>query len=153
MSDVLLTWPEAQQAALVGVQRRLRALEHGRRHRHGYDGADNWTKHIEAAGAELALAKHLDRFWADSWAPDYDGDVGPEQVRHTARADNRLIVHRADPDNVRFWLVTGELPSYRVVGHIAGRDAKRDEYWTDPNTGRPAFFVPHAALLAPEELF
>lgn len=149
-TEVKLTWAEAQYATFVGVQRRLRALANGRQHRYGYDGADNWTRHIEAAGSELALAKLLDRYWADSSAPDHAGDVGREQVRHTSRKDGRLIIHLEDANGSRFWLAIGELPTYRFVGWIVAADAKRAEWWTDPGTGRPAFFVPHDALNAPD---
>lgn len=144
--QVRLTAEELQQVAFIGAQRRIRALANGRVHRHGYDGADNWSVHIEAAGAEMALAKARDRFWADSAAPDYHGDVGQRtQIRHTLRRNGSLIVHPDDPDDYALILVTGEAPDYLLPGWIWGREAKRDEWWRT-DTGRPAFFVPQAAL-------
>ena len=44
------------------------------------------------------------------------------------------------------------LPRVILCGWTRGRDGKREEYWTDPNTGRPAFFVPQEILLDMEEL-
>lgn len=144
---VKLTLEEGQEATRRGCQRRLRALRLGRQHRHGYDGADNWTAHIEAVGSEMAVAKLLGRYYVDTADPDYGGDVGARlQVRHTTLPNGRLIVHPSDPDDHFYVLVTGELPTYEVVGGLYARDCKREEWWTDPGTGRPAFFVPRDAL-------
>jgi hypothetical protein len=43
-------------------------------------------------------------------------------------------------------LVTGLAPVFILRGWIWGREGKRDEWWTDPACGRPAFFVPQNAL-------
>jgi hypothetical protein len=143
---VTLTADELIAAAHVGVMRRARALDKGRQHRHGYDGADNWSVHIEAAGAELAFAKAVNRYWADSPAPDYHGDVGKRtQVRHTLRAGGCLIAHPDDPDDYALILVTGQLPVFSVRGWLWGRECKREQWWRT-DTGRPAFFVPQDAL-------
>lgn len=144
---VRLTHEEALEAARRGAARKLRALALGRRHRWGYDGTDNWTAHIEAVGSEMAVAKLLGRYYVDTADPDYDGDVGARlQVRHTTRSTGRLIVHPTDPDDHFYVLVTGELPAYDIHGGMYARDCKREEWWTDPGTGRPAFFVPQDAL-------
>lgn len=152
MAEVRLTWAECEQAVIAGGHRRIRRLRNGTgdAHRWGYKGEDNWSAHIEAAGSEIAVAKVLDRYWFDDSAPDYEGDIGTGiQVRHTSRNDGRLIVHKEDPDQQVFYLVRGSLPKFDVVGHILGADAKQDEFWTDPGTGRPAFFVPAHALTPP----
>lgn len=39
--------------------------------------------------------------------------------------------------------------TYRVTGWIEGRAGKQAPYWRDPVGGRPAFFVPQAALCNP----
>lgn len=145
--EITLSWGEAHVAALVGVQRRLRALANGRQHRWGGNSANAWTVHIESAAAELAVARFCDRFWWASLAPSYNGDVSRDEVRHSMRRDARLIVHRDDPDEARFWLVVGEIPRFTIVGHIQGVEAKREEWWCDPGTGRAAFFVPQAQLV------
>jgi len=142
-----LTWSEVEHALLTGGHRRMRRLRAGSPHRWGYGGEDNWSAHIEAAAAEMATAKALGRYWADFTAPDHDGDIGAGvQVRQTARRDGRLIIHPEDEDDHRFYLVCGEAPAFEIVGWILGRDAKRPEWWTDPGTGRPAFFVARHAL-------
>lgn len=152
--EVRLTWAECEQAVIAGGHRRIRRLRAGtgEAHRWGYKGEDNWTAHIEAVGSEIAVAKAIDRYWFDDSAPDYDGDVGSGvQVRHTTRNDGRLIVHKEDSDEQFFWLVRGQLPVFDVAGFLLGAHAKQDDWWCDPGTGRPAFFVPASALIPPEE--
>ena len=152
--SVRLTWAECEAAILAGGHRRLRRLRKGTAdaHRWGYSGEDNWTAHVEGVGAELAVAKVLDRYWFDDHAPDYEGDVGTGiQVRHTTRADGRLILHREDDSAQDFWLVRGQMPTFEVVGWISGGDGKQERFWTDPGTGRPAYFIPTDALRSPAE--
>lgn len=143
---VVLTGAEVLQAALVGVMRRWAAIKAGRVHAHGFTG-DGWGVDIEGACAEFALAKGLDLFW-HGYATDprgLPGDVGQLQVRSTPRTDGCLIVHEGDPDTAWFVLVVGQVPIFRLAGAIRGADAKRPEWW-QTFTGRPAFFVPQAAL-------
>lgn len=147
MASVCLSWFELFQAANVGVIRQIEALKLDRADQHGYNG-DGWSIHVNGAAAELAVAKVTGRFWnALARHPTtLPGDVGLLQVRWSALAKARLIVHDADPDEAVFVLVTGLPPTLEVVGSIRGADAKDPCYWTDPGTGRPAFFVPQAAL-------
>jgi hypothetical protein len=147
--EVRVTWSELEQGVLAGAHRRMRRLRSGSVHRWGYAGEGSWTAEIEAAAAEMAVAKLLGCYWADFTAPDHNGDVGDGlQVRHTPRRDGRLIIHPEDEDDHRFVLVCGEAPTFFVAGQILGAEAKRQEWWVDPGTGRPAFFVPQAALQA-----
>lgn len=101
----------------------------------------------EACAAELAVAVFLDVYWdpiADR--PHKQGDVGNVDVRSTPRRDGRLILHAGDVDDRPYVLVVGEGLERYLIGWITGRDGKRRAWWTDPGTGRPAFFVPQAAL-------
>lgn len=146
---VTLTWAECQAGITAGAMRRLRRIRAGAADRHGLVLTDNdWTNQIEACAAEIAVAKHLDTYWADSWQPDYDGDVGHgTQVRWTPRADGRLILHKSDPGEHLFYLVRGAIPTFDVVGFISGESGKIEKYWTDPGTGRPAYFIPDTDLI------
>ena len=119
-----MTWPECHQAAFIAVNRQLTSMSRGSRHRYGADPFNHWTIAIEGCGAELAVAKYLDRYWAARSTLDYDGDVGQEQVRQTAHEHGRLIVHREDNGNARFWLVTGMMPRYTIRGWIRGAEAE-----------------------------
>lgn len=135
--------------ATIGMQRQLEALSQGRPDRHGYDGADGWTVHVEGACGELAVAKLLNRYWAGTLNTFKEGgDVGNIQVRTRSRENYDLIVRTDDRDEDVFVLVVGRAPKYRVVGWIRGKDAKRAE-WSQTHGGRPAaFFVPQHALRA-----
>jgi hypothetical protein len=73
--------------------------------------------------------------------------VGNVQVRSTSGHRNCLILHKTDPDDKAFVLVTGTAPNFVLRGWIWGRDGKNEEYWRDPVGGRPAYFVPQSALL------
>jgi hypothetical protein len=106
---------------------------------------DAYSTHILGAVGEYVAARALDIFWAGPGrlrAPD----VGPLQIRTGTKHTHSLILHPSDADDDVFVLVTGSVKHYRVHGWIYGRDGKRREYWKDPDTGRPAFFVPQSAL-------
>jgi hypothetical protein len=143
---VTLTESEALLAAYSGTHRRLRAIFRGRQHRHGRGERDEWQYDVQACAAELAVAKALDRFWSDSPAPDYGGDVGTLHVRHTLREGGRLILRPNDPDDAVFVLVTGSIPSFRVVGWVTGWEGKAGTP-DDLGNGRPpCWLVPQPAL-------
>lgn len=56
-----------------------------------------------------------------------------------------------DPPHHYFVLARGVFPTFNLVGWLLGKEGKKERYWTDPNTGRPAFFVPDYKLtLFPE---
>ena len=149
--DVTLTWHEAQTAAVTGITRRIRAKARARTEVYGSPKTDPWAIDIEAACAERAAAKATGCYWNQEVDPDYPGDVGVWQVRHTPRADGCLILHERDSDESVFILVTGTMPTYRVCGWITAHEGKQPAHWRE-DTGRPAFFIPQAALRPMEEL-
>jgi hypothetical protein len=132
-------------AAMVGVMRHTQNVKLGLGATFGERPELAWQRHIEGALTEAALAKSLGRYWLGTgkWK---DPDVGDVDVRATHRPNGRLIIHKEDPEDRRFYFMTGLNGSYELRGWIMGRDAKRDEWWTDPVGGRPAYFVPIAAL-------
>lgn len=144
---VRLSPGECRAAAYVGINRRLDSMRNQRQEVHGAAaGGDYWTIDVEAAGAELALAKALGVHWTGLDGPDKDvGDVAGAQVRHSRRPDASLILHERDADGDRFVLVTGALPEMTVRGWLHGRDGKRPEFWRT-NVPRPAYFVPASEL-------
>lgn len=149
MKHVDLTHEELLVAGIVGVMRQADALKRQRPSAHGYDEKDPWTKHVEGAAAEMAVAKVTNRYWSPLKAGALYGgpvDVGRMiQVRQTKRGDGCLLLHRSDADDHVFVLVIGSPPSFDVVGWIKAKDGKRPEFWRT-FTGRPAFFVPQEAL-------
>lgn len=149
MSDVevVLTPGECRLAAYTGINRRLDAMANASFEVYGKAAGGNyWEIDVEAAAAELVVAKALGVHWCGMDGPDKDtGDVAGAQVRHTKRADGSLICHKRDADEDRFVLVTGSMPRFVVRGWILGAEAKADRFWRT-NVPRPAFFVPQSAL-------
>lgn len=145
-TKVVLSWRELQLAAMVGVMRQVENLQKQRVDKHKADPAREWQTHLDGAIGEAAVAKWLDRYWNGNLGNLDADDVGKFQVRYTYRDDGRLILHKEDGDDKVFILVTGIQPVLRLRGWIRGRDGKLPQYWTDPKTGRPAFFVPQSAL-------
>ena len=142
-----LTWQEQLFAMQAGGMRRISALARNRREQRGQPPGDLWGNDIEAAGAEAAVAKAMDRYWlaVHSSPHELSGDVGKLQVRSTQRPDGRLIVHDSDSDDAPFVLVRGVFPTYDVVGWIYGKDAKQERFLFGGD-GRPAYFVPDSEL-------
>lgn len=148
---VRLTWAEVAIAARIGEARTIRNRAKGNGHRHGKAPGADWSTDIEAACAEVAAAKAIGVYLpiATVAAEDRDGDLGYGlHVRHSHRADGRLIVHRDDQDCGLFILVTGSAPAFEVPGFIEAATAKREDWWQDPSgEDRPAYFVPRDALI------
>lgn len=144
---IILTQAELLLAATIGVQRQVEALRQGLPDKHGFDGGEAWTVHIEGACGELAVAKALDRYWSGTINTfKLSGDVGKLQVRTRSRTHYDLLVRDDDCDEDIFVLVVGRAPSYRVVGWIRGKDAKRSEYRQSYGNRPIAYFVPQSAL-------
>lgn len=143
-----MTPAEMLLAAQAGVMRQVQNIRDGRKHAHGANDASGWQMHIEGAMGEAALAKFLGAYWGGKGqlrAPD----VGDVDVRTAAGPNHCLILHESDPDERRFYLLTGGNGRYQVRGSILGRDGKRPEHWKDPVGGRAAYFVPQSALEPP----
>jgi len=146
MLIIKLNYHEIITAAMGGVLRQLENMRDGRMNTHGLKKgeAHDWQLHIEGCLGELAVAKAMNLYWSKGqYGAD---DVGDFQVRTTRRDQSDLILHPRDPDDKRFYLVTGYNGRYKICGWILGRDGKKLEYWKDPAGGRPAFFVPQSAL-------
>lgn len=143
---VTLASHEVLMAATIGMMRQISAITRSLPERNGHDGP-GWNSHIEGACGELAVAKLLRTHWSGSINTfKVGGDVGSLQVRTRSRSDYELIIRDDDKDEDTFVLVTGQCPTYEVIGKIVGRDGKKDE-WRQNYGGRPAaWFVPQAAL-------
>jgi hypothetical protein len=139
-------------AVVVGGMRESQNRMKGRPDRFGCQPGEGWNTHIEGAAGELAFAKATGLYWSGNLGNLAADDVGPFQVRTRSRHEFDLILHDTDPDDRAFVLMTGLLPNYVVRGWIFARDGKLREYWKDPAKGRPAYFVPQAALRPIAEL-
>lgn len=130
----------------VGLMRKLVGRKRGLAHAHNYQGDDRWSMDIESAASEAAVAKALNLYWSPGGVRA-TADVGDlVQVRWSSRPNARLILHNEDTDLQPFVLVTGTVPNFAVVGWILGSEGKQEKYWSDPGTGRPAYFVPQDEL-------
>lgn len=144
---VKLAWSEVLLAAQVALMRQVQNLAAGRENRYGAAPDQNWQIAIEGCCGELAVARYLDLFWSGAVGNLKAADVGPIQVRTRANHKWDLLLHPGDPNDAAFVLVTGRAPDYRLAGWLIGAEGKRKEYWQDPAGGRPAYFVPQAALM------
>lgn len=142
--NITLTAEELRLAAMVEVARRVENLSQGRQPKYGAE--HGWTTGVEGAAAEMALAKHLGVYWSGAIGNLKAADVGRLQVRSTARLDGCLILHPSDADDDVFILAVGVAPTFEFRGWLRAKDGKLPEFWRDPNTGRPAFFVPQDKL-------
>src|SRR5262245_34183499 len=134
-------------AAHVGVLRQVNALKNGFQNAHGAQDDNNWQTHVEGACGECTAGKFLGLHWNGNIEKLGGPDVGPYGVRTRSEHWHDLILHRSDPDDRVFILVTGLNGNYVVRGWIFARDGKKPEYWSDPSKkNRWAFFVPQEVL-------
>ena len=150
--DVKLSASEVLLCAQVGCLHHVTRLYGGSSDKHGFErsGMDPWGTVIESRAAEYAVAKTAGTFWIVQALADPRGarDVTGWHVRSTALPHGSLILHEDDPDDARFVLVVGQIPSLRIAGWIIARDGKTDAYWRgDPGVRRAAWFVPQPALI------
>jgi len=145
-AEIVLTFEEILQGAMVGVIRQTANLKKGRSPAYGAETDKDWQNHVEGALGEMAFAKMAGLFWSGAHVFRGD-DVGEWQVRTRSEHRHELMVHPEDPDTKKFILMTGRNGRYIFRGWITARDAKRKEWWKDPSgKNRSAFFVPQAAL-------
>lgn len=116
---------------------------------------DLWATNIEAARAEMAVAKGLNRYWSGALR-DFrltDGavaDVGEFEVRtHVADLQDanycnrlHLIIRPRDNNDAKFILVLGRRGDYVLKGWMGGKDAKVSKYLRNPDGRGDAWFVP-----------
>ena len=143
---VTLTWHEFFRAAQTGVTRQIQNLAKGRQDFNGAPEERGWQFHIEGACGECAVARALNQYWSGNLGDLKADDVGALQVRTRRLHDYGLILHKKDPDDRIFVLVTGVAPELWVRGWLYAHEGKLEKWWSDPAGGRPAYFVPASAL-------
>lgn len=160
MSDnikITLTWAEILLAATVGMIRNIQSLKTERKGGNNVGKADSWTLHIEGAMGECASAKYLDCFWNGEHGDYSAPDVGPYQVKtNTSRRWDDLILKNSDvvklPDDAIYISVLSFVPDFIICGWITVGEAKQEQWWREGTPGRPAYFVPRAALHSMDDL-
>ncbi len=146
-TEIRLSWFEVYSAASQGLMRRIEALKSGYDRDPVRGAAHAWGIDIEGACAEMAVAKMLNEYWWSIGGPKrVPCDVGHgREVRQTPHESGRLIVYEKDIDHHVFFLVTGVIPEFRVVGWLVGAEAKKKKFF-DKKAAIPAFFVPQREL-------
>jgi hypothetical protein len=117
--------------------------------------------HEELLGAlgEIAFGKASGKYFVPRLntfheTADCQGDI---EVRATDLCDGRLIVRDNDDDGRKFVLaIVSDNPKespqskhrtiVRLMGWITGEDARQQQWLTNPNGDRPAWFVPQGSL-------
>lgn len=121
---VTLTKQEWRFAANVGTQRHIQARE-----RSIPQSENGYSKHIQGACAEMAVAKWLNCYWVGALVDDpreNRGDVQPGlEVRSTSNPTGRLIIVERDPNEHAFVLAIGEPPDFDLAGWAYAADARR----------------------------
>lgn len=149
---VELSQTEWAVATTVGAIRHLKSFRDGRKPSHEYN-REFWTDNMEGACGELAVAKAFRLYWAGSVDTFRTiPDVGRLEVRTTSYQTGRLIHRPNEAPDRPFVLLTGRSPAFIIRGWILGEDARRAEWWDDPNGRPPAWFVPQDALRPMAEL-
>ena len=72
--------------------------------------------------------------------------TGGWQVRQTELENGQLIVRPDDSDDAPFAMVVGKIPTFRIVGWIRGRAAKKGFRLRAPNNRPAAYFVAQESL-------
>ena len=157
-----LTEDEVKLATVVGKARHKKARRNGLTRTvagKGYpgepdDSEEALNKDINAAAAEMLVAKATNRYWhPDLHAQGrHEPDVGDDiQVRWTKYRTGRLMFWPDDYDDQCYFLVTGLVPNLTLRGYMMGHKCRRTE-WLDSPNGRPkAYFVPQSELHEYEE--
>jgi hypothetical protein len=149
--EIQLTTSEMLLGAQAGALRQIENLrDDGSKPTHGLENNEkDWQLHIEGVLKEQAVAKHLNRYFSGKGKRG-GVDVHDVDVRSTEHLDGCLIVHKSDPDDRFFYLVTGVNGTYKIHGGMYAREAKQEEFWRG-KIPRPAFFVPQASLYLPKD--
>lgn len=134
---------------MIGVDRRIAAIQRGRSEPLGTPDADLWGNDIVSAAAEYAVSQVTNRRWnLDTGVslavtpPDCGDRI---QVRSTAHLNGHLWVFEKDPTDHIYFLVITDLPVLNVVGYIGGVLAKRRELRPTPR-GTLAHWVSQTEL-------
>jgi putative component of toxin-antitoxin plasmid stabilization module len=152
MIEVTLTWAEILTAAEIGVRRRVNGLRLKRAEPYGQRASTTWNHDINGALAEMALAKHLDRFWSGTIGQISEADVGALEVRSKCEPWHRLVIRATDPPDKIYVSVLVGIPVCQLCGWMRASDAKRPE-WLLPDEDKPdRFFVPADQLESMENL-
>lgn len=97
-----------------------------------------------AVAAYLGLEEHLfSEQTAKRGSADLPGDI---EVKTRSKHSYDLIVQRNERLDKKLVLVTIQGNTIFLHGWCVAGEVMREEFWSDPAGGRPAYFVPKAYL-------
>ena len=139
---VSLNANEVLVASYVGMRRNAEAQFKGRKNRFpNAKPGDGWGRHIEAAHAELVVAKALGLYWGFGVNTFCSADIADTRIEvRWTHTHQTIKVKDEDADDMIVVGVIGESPHYEIIGWVRVSDAKIDKflYPHDP----PCYFVP-----------
>ena len=137
---------EIRVAAQVGLQRQLEDIHANKKSYSGESKEGAWSRHIEGALSECALAKVMNVYWNKRSFPH--PDVGDVDCRSTPYHTGHLQIKKNDPEDRKFYLLIGINGKYRIAGWIWGKDAKKQQYWGTKGDARdPCYWIPQSDLI------
>lgn len=144
--EMKLSWMELQQAAVVGVARRILSMKSGL-NKNKHATTSDWATDIDGASAELVVAKFTSQYWPAT-VNDFKNspDVGSLHVRSTRHTNGHLIVRNNDPNDGTYVLVVTDPPKFVIVGSITGHVAKQDIWIREGFGGCTSWWVPQSSL-------
>jgi hypothetical protein len=142
---IRLTAGQMCMASHISCLRRVSNIYQQRPHRYGQT-SHNWTGDVHGLCAEVATSSYLNLHWAGTLGDMKARDVGGLIEVRSCDPGRRLILHPEDADEAPFVLAWIDLPTIKLCGWLLGSEAKQQEFWDDPGTGRPAYFVPAGKL-------
>jgi len=159
---VELEFFELRLAVECAMARTIGAWENTRRNSAGYVPKDFFDTDVKAAGAEMAVAKGLGKYW-DGSVGRYkkEADIGKDiEVRMTSMRTPKLIIRPNDSSHPerKYVLVNdmcqvGQKFRYELMGWMQCSHAMQEKFLTDNGNGRPpAWFVPVGELRPMEDI-
>ncbi|GAI64601.1 unnamed protein product [marine sediment metagenome] len=145
MEIVKLSQPECRIATYIGRLRREISVAYGRKTRRDWT-PDGFRNDVEAAAAEMAVAKYLNIY--PEWQPtpgavprfDLTWNGQRLDVKSTQRQDGNLLIPYL-LTHLLYVLVCGQMPEYRILGKINGFKASSVGRWVTLEHG-PCWLVP-----------
>ena len=137
---------EIRVASQVGIQRQLEDIYKNKKSYSGENKEGAWTRHIEGALSECALAKAMNVYWNKRTFPL--PDVDNVDCRSTPYHTGHLQIKADDPNDRKFYLLVGINGKYRIAGWIWGKNGKQQHYWGVKGEGRePCYWIPQSDLI------
>lgn len=144
-----LAWYEMEDVCRNALSREMESYKKKSRPRiNAQTVVKDLATNIDGSGAEMVVAKLLDKFWmagVNKWG-EHDVSIQLKvEVRQTLHAHGHLVLYQKDPPERPYVLVTGTMPTYTVRGWKWGYEAKLPKWQQLDKEDRP-FWVPQSEL-------